>query len=469
MSTLTLTVTVTIMTLALGITTAWLTTRTDLAGAKVWSTLMTLPLVIPSYVGAMAMLGASGNNGMVSRALETIGFPGLPVLKGFWAAWLALSLWNFSFVHLLTVPVLRRLDPALEDVARGLGAGRRRVFMSVVLPQLRPVMAASALLVSLYVLSDFGAVSMLRYETFTRAIYTQFAGRLDTGPALFLAGLLSTAALIIVIVQMWLRGRTSLYPNRPARPPKRHRLTWRGRALTWALLGSIVTLALVLPLATMLWWTVRGIDLGNTPLSVFPHVGRSLLISGVAAVVIALAAVPLGVLAGRYPRRSVRVLESVPWLTYSLPHLAIGLAYLVIVIRVARPLYQTPVLLVIVYLAMFLPVALAAVESGIRRVAPGLEEVSRSLGWGSWATLRRITIPMMRGSILAGAALVFLSVMKELPATLLLRPTGFDTLPVRVWSATEELFFTQASFAALALVAVSAVPLYLFVVRDLHD
>jgi iron(III) transport system permease protein len=219
----------------------------------------------------------------------------------------------------------------------------------------------------------------------------------------------------------------------------------------------------------MLWWTVRGIDLGNTPLSVFPHVGRSLLISGVAAVVIALAAVPLGVLAGRYPRRSVRVLESVPWLTYSLPHLAIGLAYLVIVIRVARPLYQTPVLLVIVYLAMFLPVALAAVESGIRRVAPDLEEVSRSLGWGSWATLRRITIPMMRGSILAGAALVFLSVMKELPATLLLRPTGFDTLPVRVWSATEELFFTQASFAALALVAVSAVPLYLFVVRDLHD
>jgi iron(III) transport system permease protein len=141
----------------------------------------------------------------------------------------------------------------------------------------------------------------------------------------------------------------------------------------------------------------------------------------------------------------------------------------VIGVGIARPTYQSVGLLLIVYLAMFLPVAMAAIESGMRRVAPALEEVSRSLGWGSWATMRRITVPLMRGSILAGAALVFLSVMKELPATLLLRPTGFDTLPVRIWSATEELFFTQASFAALALVAVSAVPLYLFVVRDIHD
>jgi iron(III) transport system permease protein len=468
-STLLLTAAVTLTTLFLGLATAWLTTRTDLPGATVWSVLMTLPLVIPSYVGAMTLLAASGNNGMLSIVLLDVGLPALPVFKGFWAAWLALSLWNFSFVHLLTVPALRRLDPALEDVARGLGAGRWRVIRTVVVPQLRPALASGALLVSLYVLSDFGAVSMLRYETFTRAIYTQFSGRLDTDPALFLAGVLTVAALILVVVQLWSRGRATLHSNRPVRGPRQHSLTGKGRIGAWAFMGVIVTLAMLVPMATMLWWTIRGMALGNSPLSVLPHLFRSVTISVIAAIVIGVAAVPLAVLVVRHPNRRSRLLESVPWLTYSLPHLAVGLAFLVLVVRLARPIYQTVVLLVVVYLAMFLPMALASTESGMRRVGPNLEHVSRSLGVGWWDTTRRVTIPLMRGSILAGAALVFLSVMKELPATLLLRPTEFDTLPVRIWSATEELFFTQASFAALALLLVSAIPVYFFVVRDIHE
>ncbi|MEX0864169.1 MAG: iron ABC transporter permease [Acidimicrobiia bacterium] len=468
-STAVLTVAVTVTTMGLGLATAWLTTRTDLPGAAVWSTLVTIPLVIPSYVGAMAMLAASGNNGMLTQLFEGLGLPGLPVFKGFWATWAALSLWNFSFVHLLTVPVLRRLDPGLEEVSRGLGAGRWRTLRAIVFPQLRPALASSALLVSLYVLSEFGAVSMLRYETFTRAIYTQFAGRLDTGPALFLAGLLSTAALVVVMIQQWARGRATLYSNRPNRVAVTHRLSRSGRVGAFGLLGSIVGLALVLPMATMTWWAVRGVSLGNSPLSVIPHTTRSVIISILAAAVIAVAAVPIAILVVRFPGRRARFLESISWLTYSLPHLAIGLAFLVLAVRLARPIYQTVVLLVLVYLAMFLPVALAAVESGMRRVAPGLEEVSRSLGMGSWETIRKVTIPLVRRSVLAGGALVFLSVMKELPATLLLRPTEFDTLPVRIWSATEELFYTQASFAALALIAVSAIPLYLFVVRDIHE
>lgn len=464
-----LTVTVTATTVVLGLATAWLTTRTNLRGAGVWSTLATLPLVIPSYVGAMAMLGASGSNGALTLLLREIGLPGLPVFQGFWPSWAALSLWNFSFVHLLTVPVLRRLDPALEEASRGLGASRWRTLRTIVIPQLRPALASSGLLVALYVLSEFGAVSMLRYETFTRAIYTQFAGRLDPGPALYLAGILSTGALVIVILQQWFRGRAALHSTRPIRQVKLQRLGRWGHVGAHGFLGAIVGMSLVLPMATLLWWTIRGMALGNSPLSVVPHTVRSVMISLVAAVVIGLAAIPLGALSARFRGRRARVLEAIPWLTYSLPHLAVGLAFLVLAVRVARPIYQTEILLVVVYLAMFLPLALAAVESGMRRIGPGLEEVSRSLGVGAWSTIRRVTIPLMRRSVLAGGALAFLSVMKELPATLLLRPTGFDTLPVRVWSATTELFYTQGSFAALALIAVSAVPLYLFVVRDIHE
>src|SRR5690606_32959262 len=203
----------------LGAATAWLTTRTDLKGARLWSTLLTPPLVIPSYVGALAFLGLSGNDGLLSRALTGMGLQPLPVFSGFWAAWAALSLWNFSYVHLLAVPALRRMDPALEEAARGLGASRWRTFLTVVLPQLRPALLSGMLLVGLYTLSDFGAVSLLRYETFTRAIYTQFRGRLDVTPALFLSGVLVMVALVVVWAEQRSRGRAALHSTRPARRP----------------------------------------------------------------------------------------------------------------------------------------------------------------------------------------------------------------------------------------------------------
>jgi iron(III) transport system permease protein len=231
----------------------------------------------------------------------------------------------------------------------------------------------------------------------------------------------------------------------------------------------LVTLALIVPMATLAWWAVRGLTLGNSPLSVLPHAFRSLSVSAVAAVVIVVAAIPVSILAVRYPGKRSWALESTAWLTYSLPHLAIGLGFLVLAVRIARPIYQTLVLLVIAYLAMFLPQAMASLEAGLRRIGPHIEDASRSLGVGTWPTMRRVTIPLIRRSVFAGAALVFLSVMKELPATLLLRPTEFDTLAVRIWSATSELFYTQASFASLTLVGVSFVPVYLFVARDLHQ
>jgi iron(III) transport system permease protein len=467
-STTLLVVTVTATTLLLGMTTAWLTTRTDLAGRGVWSTLVTLPLVIPSYVGALAMLGSSGNGGLVSLGLDAIGLPKLPVFAGFWATWGALSLWNFSYVHLITTPALARMDPALEEASRGLGASSRRTLASVVLPQLRPALLGSSLLVALYVISDFGAVSLLRYETFTRAIYTQFRGRLDITPALFLSGILVLGALILVILEQRNRGRAALAAQRPARPPTRVALRGGRRVAAYAYLSGVVMAALVLPLLTLGWWAVQGMSVGAVFSPVWAEATRSAGVAGAAAVVTVIAALPVAILTVRHPSRSARALEAVSWSTYSLPHLAVGLGFLILSIRFAPAVYQTVILLVIAYVAMFLPQALSAVQTGLRQVAPSLEEASRSLGSGGLATLTRVTAPLVWRSLLAGGALVFLTVMKELPATLLLRPTGFETLSVRIWSAATELFYTQASVAALVLVAISALPLYLLVSRDIH-
>lgn len=467
-STALLVVAVTATTLALGTATAWLTTRTDLAGRGMWSTLVSLPLVIPSYVGALALLGSSGNGGLFSLALEAVGLPRLGLFTGFWAAWGALSLWNFSYVHLITTPALARMDPALEEAARGLGASAWRTLMDVVLPQLRTALLSSSLLVSLYVLSDFGAVSLLRYETFTRAIYTQFRGRLDITPALFLSGVLVLGALVLVIVEQRNRGSVSLAARRPARPPERIRLRGPRRLGAYAFLTAVVVAALILPLLTLGWWAIQGLGLGNAFGSVWAEAFRSTGVSLAAAAATVVAAIPLAILTVRHPSRPAGALEAVSWSTYSLPHLAVGLGFLILSIRFTPALYQTVALLIVAYVAMFLPQALSAAQAGLRRVGASLEDASRSLGSGTLVTLSRITIPLVWRSLLAGGALVFLTVMKELPATLLLRPTGFETLAVRIWSASSELFYSQASMAALVLVGISAVPLYLLVTRDLH-
>lgn len=467
-STALLVVTVTLTALVLGTATAWLTTRTDLAGRGLWSMLVTLPLVIPSYVGALAMLGSSGNGGVVSQALAAIGLPKLGVFNGFWAAWGALSLWNFSYVHLITTPALRRMDPALEEAARGLGASRRRTLFDVVIPQLRPALLGSSLLVGLYVISDFGAVSLLRYETFTRAVYTQFRGRLDITPALFLSGILVLVALVLVITEQRNRGRASLAARRATRPPERIALRGRSRLAGYAFLTTLVVAALVLPLVTLAWWAIQGMSLGNTFDPVWAEAARSTGVALAAALATAVAALPVAILTVRHPSRPARMLEALSWSTYSLPHLAVGLGFLVLSIRYAPAAYQSVVLLVIAYVAMFLPQALAATQAGLRQVGTSLEDASASLGSGRLATVAKVTIPLLWRSLIAGGALVFLTVMKELPATLMLRPTGFETLAVRIWSSSSDLFYTQASVAALVLIGISAIPLYLLVTRDLH-
>lgn len=467
-STALLVVTVTATTALLGLLTAWLTTRTDLRGRRAWSALLTLPLVIPSYVGALALLGASGNDGLLSRIASMVGLSPLPVFSGFWATWAALSLWNFSYVHLLSVPVLRRMDPSLEEAARGLGSSRWRTMTTVVLPQLRPALLSGSLLVGLYVLSDFGAVSLLRYETFTRAIYTQFRGRLDVTPALFLSGVLVIVALLLVWGEQRSRGKAALYAHKPARRPAVTGLGGWKRVGGYGFLGLVAAASLLMPMVTLAWWAARGLSLGSTVGSVVPEMIRSMSVSGLAAGATVAAAVPLAILTVRHANRRTDLLESVAWSTYSLPHLAVGLGFLVFALRFLPALYQTVALLIVAYMAMFLPQALAAAQSGLRQVGPRLEEASRSLGAGPWRTLWRVTLPLLGRSLLAGGALVFLTVMKELPATLLLRPTGFETLAVHIWSASSELFYTEASVAALILVAISAFPLYLLVARDLH-
>jgi iron(III) transport system permease protein len=455
-NTLTLTAAVTATAAAVGVAAAWLVTRTRIPGRSVWTVLVTLPLVIPSYVMALAYVSAFGTRGLFN---DLFGVE-LPRVSGFWGAWLVLSLSTYPFVFLVTAAALRRLDRVHEEAARGLGATPARVFRTVILPQLRPAIGAGALLVALYTLSDFGAVSLMRFDSFTRVIYAQYQGRLDRTPAAVLALILVILALGVLWLEQRTRGRAAFFTHRPSRPPRTFDLRRRQAGAAVGFLGVVTTLGLFLPIAVLTAWLLRGSASGQSVEIEWGAVAGSLSSSTAAAVLAAAMAIPIAVLVVRFPSwRSVWLERSV-YATFSLPHITVALAVVFFAANYLGLLYQSFALLVIIYAVIFLAQALGSARSSLLQVDPQLEEASRGLGRGSVQTLARITIPLIWKGLLVGAGLVFLTAMKELPATLLLRPTGFDTLAVSIWSAADELLYAEAAAPALLLVAVSALPMY---------
>jgi iron(III) transport system permease protein len=464
-STLALMVAVTATALLIGTATAWVTTRTDVPLGSGWTIAAALPLVVPSYVAALALIGATGPGGLLASTFGVV----VPAPYGFVGAWLALSIFLAPMAHLIVAPALRRVDPSIEEAAVGLGARRLRVLFTVTLPQVRPALVSSALLIALYTISDFGAVSLLRYDTFTRAIYTLYVGQIDRRPAAALSLILSVLAVVIVLVERATRSRARYSTRRPRRPRAPVMLTMPGKIAATALLALQAILSLVLPVWVMAYWLARGIGAGQASGTVLAETARSLGIAAAAALLTVVAAFPVAMVTARGRGPFARLAESTTWATYALPHIAVGVGMVGFALTAALPLYQSLALLLITYVAMFMAQAMGSTQDSLLRIDPALTDASRGLGKGRWRTLGRITAPLATPGLLAGAGLVFLSVMKELPATLLLRPNGFETLAVRIWSATGEGFYTRAAVAGLTLLAVSIVPLLAVTRRDLSD
>ena len=464
---LTLAATVTLASVALAVPLAWLTVRTDLPYRRVWGVLTALPLVIPSYVGGFLIISALGPRGLLQGALEApFGVDRLPSIYGLPGAALTLALLSYPYVLLTIRSVIGNLNPAYEETARSLGLGPWAVMRRVTLPQLRPALVSGGLLVALYTLSDFGAVSLLRYETFTWAIYQQYQGAFDRNAAALLSMALVLAATIILVCEAWTRGRMAYHEStgarRPSRPAKLGRWKWPALVFT----GAVVAAALVLPASLLGYWLLKGLHTGLELGPVWTAALGSVSVSAMAAVAAAICSIPIAVLVVRHPGLFARVAERMSYVGYALPGVVVALALVFFGAHYARPLYQTLWLLLLAYVVLFLPAALGASRAGLLRVGPRLEEAARSLGHGPVRTLRHVTAPLMLPGVLSGAALVFLLTMKELPATLILGPLGFKTLATQVWSASSEAFFAQAAVPALLIIALSMLPLGLLILRD---
>jgi len=448
---------VTACTVLLGTTTALIVTRTDLPGRRVFSFLVMLPLALPAYLLALAFVGLGGGAGLASQLGALIGWGPAPAAHGLAAASLCLTIASLPIVHALVVTALNRLDPALEESARLVGDSPARVFVRVILPQLRTPIATAACIVSLYTLSDFGAVSVLRYDTFTRAVYSQFRGGVDLAPAFALSGVLISMAAVLIVLQAILSGPPMPVASR-GRPPLTLRLTGTAKTVAFSVLGSVVLISLIAPLGTLGFWAVRGITAGVQPGPILAEASNTLQLALLAAAVTTLLAIPLALSSYRGTSRLGRIAETLPWITHSLPHLAIGLGFLVVSLALPPAFYQSTTMLILVYVAIFLPVAVGAQQVALRQIDPRLFEVSRMLGRGMWSTGLRVGVPLVWRAAMTGALLVAVLVSQELPATLLLRPTGTETLAIRVWGAVTEGQLTTGSIAAILLVALS-VPL----------
>ena len=449
---------------ALGLPLAWLTSRTDLPVRRPLTALLALPLAVPSYVAAFAAVTALGPRGLLQRMLAPLtGWERLPDIYGFSGAFLVLAALNYPYVFLAARARFAVLDGSLSDAARVLGAGRWRRFSRVTLPLLAGALLSGSLLAALYTLSDFGAVSLLRYETFTWAIYNQVRGSLDRHTAAGLALLLVLATLLVLALAR--RFETAFAP--PARGSARPRpppLACLGRWRWPAFLGCLLVLvpALVLPVTVCLYWLFQAP--AGAAAGLGPALGRTALAASAAAAVTVCLAAPVAFLSARFPSRESSALKAVCHIGFGLPGLVVGLSLVFLSIQLVPFLYQTLGLMVFAYAVHSLPQAVAPLEATIGPISPRLDDAARTLGAGWFRRHARITLPLLAPGLSSAAALVFLTSVKELPATLMLAPTGFRTLATTVWSAAENVEMGRAAAASLTLLGCSALVL-LFVLR----
>jgi iron(III) transport system permease protein len=425
----------------LGLCAALLVGTTNITLRRVWEVVLALPLAVPTYVAAYTWLGTFDNP------------------RPFLGAWGVLTACSYPYVYLPVLAALKRLDPAQVEVARSLGSSRRDVLRRVTFPHIRPAVMSGALLVALYALSDFGAISLMRYDTLTQGIYLSYVGAFDRTPAAILGCLLVAISMLVVFAERRSRGTeaTRFQPSRTLfRPVGLVRLGTM-QPIGFGLLTLIVGFGAGIPVVMLIRWSFQRNATDLTLL--WKTIGATAAVSVLGAIACVALAVPIAVLNERFRSKLSGALESAAFVGHALPGLVIALSLVFIGVRFLTPIYQRLPLLVIAYVALFLPLAVGAIRPSISQASPRLEEIGQSLGISRLQSLRRITLPIASPGIASGAALVALTCVKELPATLLLRPTGFETLSTRVWSDTSVADYASAAPFAITMVILGVIPM----------
>jgi iron(III) transport system permease protein len=468
-------------TLVVGTALGWLVTGYDFPGRAVFEWALILPLAVPAYVIGFAVLGLLDYAGPLQTALrERLGpGAGLPDPRAYWGVVLVMTLVFYPYVYLLARTAFREQGAATLETARTLGRSRWAAFREVSLPMARPSLVAGASLAMMEALADFGTVATFGYRTLTEAIYRVWYGMFDRVAAAQLASLLLLFALTLLALERSLRGRARFVQSQRRGPGVRRVRLAGAQALAATVACALVLLAaFVVPVGQLLVWAREAAAGWRSVVPAFGTVlANTVLLAGAAALVACLLALTLAYAARLRGSRVVRAASRLAGMGYALPGSVIAVGVLIPVARLDHALAVTAewltghparllltgsaATLVFAYTVRFLAVALQTLEASLARIPPSLDDAARSLGASAAGTLARIRLPLLRGGVLTALVLVFVETVKEMPATLLLRPFGFDTLAVAVWERTAESQWPEASVPALAIVAAGLLPVFL--------
>ncbi len=443
-NTVRLTVACTILCAILGVGAAWCVERTALRGRRVWAVMLVLPLGIPDFVVGFGWVSLDHG------------------LHGYLAAVLVMTLSLYPLVYLPVATALAGLDGALHEAARSLGLGPWRTFWRVTLRQIRPAILGGCLLVTLGLLAEYGAFEIVQYQTFTVQIFTEFKLGFDTAAACALSLVLVALSVAALVGELALGGRGRAWRSGPGarRTAPRVPLGRWSAPVTLSLL-ILCALALGVPLFALVYWMIRGSSTTLPSTSILSALGHTAAYSAAAAALSTLLAIPVTTLSIRHRNRFTLLIERLAYLPMALPGLVIALGLVSFSVRYALALYESSLELIVAYAILFLPLAVVGVRAAMAQAPSNLEDVGRSLGCSPAAAWRRITLPLIAPGLAAAFAFVFISSATELTATLLLRPTGVNTLATQFWQYTSNFAYGAAAPYAALMVAISAIPAYL--------
>ncbi|XGI84343.1 ABC transporter permease [Halorutilales archaeon Cl-col2-1] len=451
----------------IGVPLAVLTVQ-DVPLRRAWTVIAALPLAIPSYLGAFAVVSAFGPRGTLADVLAPLGVERLPEIYGFAGAAVVLTLYTYPYVFLTTRASLLSLDASLFEAARSLNCGRWESFRRVILPQITPGITAGALLVALYTLSDFGTPNIMRVEVFTQFIYARYNAFMRDYAALLSLQLVGITALILMIESRIGVDESKAYESRGRRGVGSLNLLgrWQYPAVVFpAVVGLAAVLLPVVIFGSWLFTNQPGYATGTMSFS-WEYGWNSVYVSLLAAVASVVVAFPIALRSAVSDSKLAFVADRIPYVGYATPGIVLAIALVGFSLDVLPSLYKTVPLLVFAYVVRFTPQAIGSVRASTLQVDTELVEAARTLGSSRLEAFRSVTLPLVLPGIATGAALVFLTTMKELPATLVLRPMGFDTLVTYIWRVEEAGLYSQAAVPAFVLVAVSGLSMVVIISQE---
>ena len=426
----------------IGVPLAIITSIFDLPLKKMLLACLLMPLAVPSYIGAFAFYDAFGTGGELDRLLPITP----PSVEGITGTIFVLALYTYPFVLLTTRASLSGLDSNQIFAARTLGSGFFEIFLKVIIPRVLNAVAGGALLVALYAISDFGTPAILGANTYTRAIFVEY-----NALGFSQAANLSIQLFVIISVFLVLESRARVAKALPSQFVAIS-LGSVGKCLAYLLVGSIIFTSTVLPVIIFSVWLNREGFVGVELLTVL----NSVSVSFATAVLIAFVAIPVSMTATR--DRLGKALEKVTYLGFGIPGIVMGTAFIYVGLQFP-PIYQTFFLLILAYLLRFLPLGVSSIRNKLEAQDDSLINAAKCLGTPDNEIFFRITLPLISKAIIAGGVLAFLETIRELPATLVLGPIGFETLATYMWRVYEGGYFALAAVPAFLIMGVSVLSL----------